>query len=111
MSATDPADQSRYLSSLNSFSNLVLNNYVDPSGGITDGIWAGHSGPYWCATSTFGAMSYLLYDQTGDPRQLQAASNATNWMLSYNLADLSPSVRAWPCTRASSGRGLGSPRQ
>ena len=86
----DTAQRSQYLASLNSFSNLVINNYVRSDGGITDGIWNGYADQWWCSTATFGSMSYLLYDQTGDARHWQAASNATNWMLTHDFYGSNP---------------------
>jgi hypothetical protein len=87
--AADAADRSRYSSSVQSYSNLVVNNFIQPGGGITDGYWnANPSGPWWCSTATFGAMAYLLYDQTGNSQHLQAASNAMDWMLAFDLNTL-----------------------
>ena len=82
---TDQTDKDRYLDSVKSFAQLVLDHYIAKDGGVTDGLWSHYDGPWWCSTATFSAAAYLLYDQTGDPRYLKVARDGTDWLVAHDF--------------------------
>ncbi len=75
-----------YLKSVESYTNLVLDNYVGPNGGILNGIWAPFDGEWWASTAASGALFFRIYDETGNPRYLTAGLNALYWLV--NLESL-----------------------
>jgi hypothetical protein len=79
------ADRDRYLSSVAAFAKLVIDNYVGKDGGITDGLWSGYNGEWWCSTATFGALMFLLHGVTGDRQYLDVALRALEWMSRHDL--------------------------
>ena len=76
----DPADKRRYLASVESFARLVIDNYVGPEGGITDGLWEQYDGEWWCSSGTFASLAFLLYEQTGKQEYLDVALGAIDWL-------------------------------
>jgi len=97
---TDQADKDRYLDSVKSFARLVMDNYVGPAGGITDGLWSRYDGEWWCCSGVFGSLAFLLYEETGDEQYLKVALGALDWLnrLDYtrvkhiSFEDAAPSV-------------------
>lgn len=87
---TDPTDKQRYLDSVKSFAQLVLDHYIAQDGGVTDGLWSHYDGPWWCSTATFSAAAYLLHDQTGDPQYLKAATAGTDWLVAHDFRRQDP---------------------
>jgi len=77
---TDPAEKNRYLDSVKAFAKLVMDNYVGPAGGITDGLWATYDGEWWCSSGTFGSLAFLLYKETADESYLKVAIGALDWL-------------------------------
>ena len=77
---SDAAEKARYLDSVQSYARLVMDNYVRPSGGITDGLWSTFDGEWWCSTGIFGSLAFVLYDQTGDPAYLKVGQGAIDWL-------------------------------
>jgi hypothetical protein len=77
---TDPQKKARYLNSVRSFARLVIDNYVRPGGGITDGLYPSWDKEMWCAVEIFGALMFLAYDETKDPEYLKVALGALDWM-------------------------------
>lgn len=75
----DPLLHEKYVGSVRQFADLVLSNYVR-DGGITDGLWSKFDGPWWCSTGTFGSLAFLLYDECGDHRYLDAGLAAVDWL-------------------------------
>jgi hypothetical protein len=75
-----PADRKRYLDSVTAYAKLVMDNYVRPSGGITDGLWSQFDGEWWCSTGIFGSLAFLLYSETGNKDYLRAGLNAVDWL-------------------------------
>jgi hypothetical protein len=73
-------DKERYLGSVKSFAKLVLDNYVGPGGGITDGLWPEYSGEWYCSSGVFGTLLFLLYDETGEERYLKAGLGDIGWL-------------------------------
>ncbi len=78
---TNPMEKQRYLKSVESYANLVLENYIGPNGGVTDGLWSTFSSEWWCSTAFFGQVLFVLYDETGNKRYLDAALNTVNWLV------------------------------
>jgi hypothetical protein len=82
---TNNADRDRYLNSVKSFAKLVIDNYVGKEGGVTDGLWSGYAGQWWCSTATFGSLMFLLHGETGNEQYLKVASGAMNWMTRHDF--------------------------
>jgi hypothetical protein len=76
----DAARKARYLASVRAFAKLVIDNYVGPEGGITDGLWSKYDGQWWCSSGTFGSLCFLLYDETGEKQYLTVALGALDWL-------------------------------
>lgn len=77
---TEPAQRARYLKSVESFAQLVIDNYVGPQGGITDGIWRQFDGQWWCSSGIFGSLALMLYKQTGQERYQRVALGDLEWL-------------------------------
>ena len=77
---TDKAEKARHQHSVRDFARLVIDNYVGPSGGITDGLWSSFNGEWWCSTGIFGSLCFVLYDQTADPEYLKVGRGAIDWL-------------------------------
>lgn len=80
-----PMEKQRYIKSVESFADLVLENYIGPNGGITDGIWSQFDGECNFVAGYMGQVFFKLYDETGNQRYLDAALNAVNWLNNYEL--------------------------
>jgi len=70
--------------SLTSFADLVINNFVRKSGGVTDGYWKKSDKEWWCSTALFGAFSFLLYEQTNESKYFEVGLNAIDWLLNFD---------------------------
>jgi hypothetical protein len=79
------AEQTRFLNSAKQFADLVLKNYIKPSGGISDGLWHQSSDEWWCSSGIGGSFLFNLYHSTGDKRYLDAALHATDWLDDLDL--------------------------
>ena len=77
---TDQAEKDRYLNSVESYAKLVIDNYVGPGGGITDGLWNQFDGEWYCSSGIFGSLVFLLYEETGDKQYLDVALNDLDWL-------------------------------
>jgi hypothetical protein len=77
---TDPARKKRYLDSVQSFARLVMDNYIGPDRGITDGHWDAFAGEWYCSSGAFAAMAFLLYDQTGKEEHRDVAMGVIDWL-------------------------------
>lgn len=75
-----PAARQKYLDSVKLYAKLVTDNYVRPSGGITDGLWSKFDGEWWCSTGIFGSLAFLLYAETGAKDYLQVGLDALDWL-------------------------------
>lgn len=80
-----PLEKLHYINSVKSFAKLILDNYIGPNGGITDGIYDKFDGEYYCSTATVGSLLLLLYDETGEECYLDAGLNAVNWLSRQDL--------------------------
>jgi hypothetical protein len=81
----NPMEKQRYIKSVESFANLVLENYIGPNGGITDGFWPLFDGETAFVTTYVGQVFFKLYDETGDQRYLDAGLNAVNCINNLRL--------------------------
>ena len=86
----DPTRKARYLSSVEAFAKLVLDNYVGAEGGISNGLWSGYGGEWWCSTATFGSLAFLLYEETGEEKYLKVAGGALDWMIRQDFREVKP---------------------
>lgn len=76
----DARERARLLGSVTAYARLVMDRYVMPGGGITDGLWSRFDGEWWCSTGIFGSLAFVLYDQTGDPAYLKVGLRAIDWL-------------------------------
>ena len=86
----EAADKARYLASVRRFAQLVMDNYVGPEGGISNGLWPEYAGQWWCSTATFGTLAFTLYEETGEPQFLQAGQRALDWLIGQDFRELKP---------------------
>ena len=87
---TEPADKARYLGSVKAFAELVMDNYVGPEGGISNGLWPEYAGQWWCSSATFGTTAFVLYEETGEEKYLRVAKGAMSWLLGQDFRELKP---------------------
>jgi len=88
----------RFLDSAKSFTVLVMDNYVGPSGGIRNGLWPKFDGEWWCSSGIFASLAFLLYNETGDERYLKTGLGAVDWVnaldaekdRTYPLSEMGP---------------------
>ena len=86
----DEAERKRLLASTIDFANLVLKNYVKPSGGVSDGLWSKSDQEWWCSSGLFGSFLFNLYANTGERRYLQAGLGAVDWLNDWDLTKDQP---------------------
>jgi hypothetical protein len=86
----DPADKARYLASVKAFAQLVMDNYVGPEGGISNGLWPQYAGQWWCSSATFGTFALVLYEETGEEKYRQVGLGAFKWLLGQDFRELKP---------------------
>ncbi|MBW7997274.1 MAG: hypothetical protein FVQ81_12030 [Candidatus Glassbacteria bacterium] len=84
---TEPEFRDRYLESVESFIGLVMDNYVRPSGGITDGIWNKSDDEWWCSTCLVTALAFQLHGITGERKYLDTALAGIDWLLGFEYDD------------------------
>jgi hypothetical protein len=84
------AEQKRYLKSAKNFADLVIKNYVKPSGGVSDGLWSKSSDEWWCSSGIFGSFLFNLYANTGEKRYLKTALGVTDWLNNWDLTKDQP---------------------
>ena len=80
------AQQKRFVDSAKNFADLVIKNYVQPSGGVSDGLWSKSSDAWWCSSGIFGSLAFRLYAEMGDERYLHAGLGAVDWLNRLDLA-------------------------
>lgn len=86
----DAAEKARYLASVRAFARLVMDNYIGPEGGVSNGLWPQYGGEWWCSTATFGTLAFLLYNETGEAKYLTVGKGALDWLLSRDFRHLKP---------------------
>lgn len=84
------AERRRFRHSAEEFANLVIRNYVKPSGGVSDGLWAKSSNAWWCSSGLFGSFSFVLYADTGTKRYLHTGLRIVNWLDDWDLTKPQP---------------------
>lgn len=82
---TDSAEKEKYLDSVKSFADLVADNFVRPSGGVTDGYWRKSDKEWWCSSGIFGSVAFCLYDETDDERYLKIGLGTIDWLNRQDL--------------------------
>jgi hypothetical protein len=86
----DDAERERLLNSAKKFADLVIARYVQPAGGVSDGLWHKSSKAWWCSSGLFGSFAFNLYANTGDKKYLDAAMGAANWLSHWDLTKKQP---------------------
>jgi len=86
----DGAERKHLLESTEKFANLVMKNYVKPSGGVSDGLWSKSSDAWWCSSGIFGSFLFNLYAVTGDKHYLKTALGITDWLNHWDLTKDQP---------------------
>jgi len=84
----DPKERQRYLDSVKLYAKLVIDNYVGPEGGITDGLWSKFDGQWWCSTGIFGSLAFLLYNETGDETYRRIGLGTVDWLNRLDFANV-----------------------
>lgn len=84
------AERKRYLRSAKNFADLVIENYVKPSGGVSDGLWHQSSDEWWCSSGIDGSFFFNLYAATGDKCYLKTALGITDWLNALDLTKNQP---------------------
>ncbi|HTV40151.1 MAG TPA: glycoside hydrolase family 76 protein [Candidatus Sulfotelmatobacter sp.] len=85
-----PPEQKLFIKSAKKFANLVIKNYVKPSGGVSDGLWHRSSDAWWCSSGLFGSFMFNLYANTGDKHYLKTALGITDWLNHWDLTKDQP---------------------
>ncbi|HEV2327422.1 MAG TPA: hypothetical protein VGY56_01390 [Verrucomicrobiae bacterium] len=83
-------EQKLFLKSAKKFADLVIKNYVKPSGGVSDGLWHKSSDAWWCSSGLFGSFLFNLYASTGDKHYLKTALGVTAWLNNWDLTKDQP---------------------
>ena len=81
----DPAEKARYVNSAKAFAKLVIDHFVRPSGGVTDGYWPKSDQEWWCSSGIFGSLAFHLYEETGDESYLKVGLGAIDWLNRQDL--------------------------
>jgi len=84
------AERRRYLRSAEKFAHLVIDHYVKPSGGVSDGLWHQSDKEWWCSSGIFGSFLYNLYAHTGNKLYLKTALHVTDWLDNRDLTQEQP---------------------
>lgn len=82
---SDATEKEKYLDSVKSFAGLVVDNFVRPSGGVTDGYWPKSDKEWWCSSGVYGSLAFCLYDETGDERYLKIGLGTIDWLNRQDL--------------------------
>ena len=86
----DDAERERLLGSAKKFADLVIANYIKPTGGVSDGLWHKSTNEWWCSSGLFGSFAFALYANTGDQKYLNAGMGAANWLSHWDLTKKQP---------------------
>lgn len=90
----DPAQKKRYLDSVRKFAKLVMENYVGPNGGITDGCWPEYAGEWFLSTGVFGSAAFHLYKETGEEPYRKVALGAIDFLNRQDLYHVQQNVQS-----------------
>jgi hypothetical protein len=80
-----PQDRARYIASAEAFFNLVEDNYTNPDGGVSDGIWGNFTDSWWSSTANFGAFSIVMYEHTGQQKYLDRGLKAFDYLSTQGI--------------------------
>lgn len=86
----DGQERERMLNSAKKFASLVINNYIKPSGGVSDGLWHKSKNEWWNSSALFASFLFNLYNNTGDEDYLNTALRVTDWVNHHDLAKKQP---------------------
>lgn len=86
----EPADRERYLDSVRSFLQLMMDNYVSPEGGISNGLWPQYAGPWWCSTANVGKLALLMHEATGEQQYLKLGIDGMHWLARTDFREVGP---------------------
>jgi len=81
----DRGEKARYLESVKALARLVMDRFVRPSGGVTDGYWPKSDEEWWCSTGIFGSVAFHLYAETNDPSYLEVGLGTIDWLNRQDL--------------------------
>jgi hypothetical protein len=84
------SEQKRFVKSAKNFAKLVINNYVKPTGGLSDGLWHQSSDAWWNSSALFGSFLFNLYANTGEKHYLKTALGVTDWLDNWDPASDQP---------------------
>lgn len=83
-------DRARLLGSVEKFWSMVSRKFVRPSGGVTDGYWPKYNRAWWCSSSLFGSLSFMLYANTGNSKYLRTGLGIIDWLNKLDLKRVGP---------------------
>jgi hypothetical protein len=92
----DPAEKAKYSDSVKAFAKLVADNWVRPSGGVTDGYWPGGDKEFWCSTGIFGSLAFCLYKETGDEAYLKIGRGTIDWLNRQDVLTVADKEKSFP---------------
>ena len=83
-------DRARFLGSVEKFWSMVSLKFVRPSGGVADGNWPQSDRAWWCSSSLFGSLTFMLYANTGDMKYLRTGLAIIDWLNKLDLEKIGP---------------------
>ena len=83
-------EKERLLDSTKQFASLVISNYANPDGGVSDGIWHQSGDAWWCSSGLFGSFLFNLYANTGDEQYLDTGLGIVDWLNHWDLTKKQP---------------------
>lgn len=86
----DAAGRERYLASVRAFLKLMMDWWVDESGGICNGLWPEYTGPWWCSTATVGKLALLMHKATGDAQYQRVGLRGIEWLSREHFKEVKP---------------------
>jgi len=84
------AERERLLDSAKRFAELIITNYAEPDGGVSDGLWHESSDAWWCSSGLFGSFLFNLYANTKDERYLESGLGVVDWLSHWDLTKKQP---------------------
>jgi len=85
---SEPDQKRRYVNSVEAFARLVIDLFVRPSGGVTDGYWPKSDKEWWCSTGIFGSVAFHLYGETGRQRYRAVGLGTIDWLNRQDLLEV-----------------------
>jgi hypothetical protein len=84
------AEKEQMLKSVEDFAAMVMQNYIRTSGGVCNGAWPKSENEWWCSSSLFGSLAFMLYDKTGDKKYLETGLKIIDWLNKEDLNNTIP---------------------